>query len=113
MPALLHGLRILVPGINAALRKAAVLSVVRAPVFVALPLTIRYVFDHAIPGRDVGAIALLGVAVLGLYLADGAIQLVLRRQAARFATGSVAAVRQSLADRVYALPPSWHDTQDR
>jgi ABC-type multidrug transport system fused ATPase/permease subunit len=106
------GLQRLVPGLGRAIALAGLLSVVRSPVFVAVPWSVRRIFDDAIPHRDGGQIVELGLAMLALYLLDALVLHTLRRRAARFATEAVAEVRQALAVRLHALPRTWHDSQD-
>jgi ATP-binding cassette subfamily B protein len=109
---LLTPLRELLPGLDRAIRSAAVLALLRAPVLVAVPLSIREIFDHAIPAEDGEAVVRLGVVMLVLYVVDAVVLMVVRRRASRFAVDGVARVRHDLVARLYALPRSWHDAQD-
>jgi ATP-binding cassette, subfamily B, bacterial len=60
------------------------------------PLIMRDLIDHAIPSRDVHRLILLALAMLGIPIVNGALNVVQRRINARVGEGVICDLRQAL-----------------
>lgn len=75
-------------------------------------LIVRYVFDQAIPARDVTRLLLASLVVLLLYLANDGATLWLRFQTLRVVKRAIAVLRGELLKKLYALSREYYSHAD-
>ncbi len=88
---------------------AAAQTALAAPVV----LLVKYLFDRALPARDVGGLAAAAGAIAGLSLGGAALSLWSRRKTLEATKSVVSEYRAELLERVQQAPRAWHDKSAR
>ena len=84
----------------------------QAGLFVVIGLLVRRAFDREIPGGHVGALALIGAALLGVAVASSILAVWMRYLVLRAVKDAISRLRVSLLERLNALPAAWFDRAD-
>jgi ABC-type multidrug transport system fused ATPase/permease subunit len=87
-------------------------AVVQAGLFVVIGLLVRRAFDREIPGGHVGALAIIGAALLGVALASAGLTVWMRYLVLRAVKDAISRLRVALLERLNALPAAWFDRAD-
>jgi ATP-binding cassette subfamily B protein len=91
---------------------AVLTAAVQAALLLPVAALIRHLIDTDVPQGDDGAIVVGGALILALYLASNALRLVSIVLVGRTAKDGVTRLRRDLFERLYSLPPAWHDKQE-
>ena len=75
---------------------AVLAAVVQSFLVLPIGLLVKRAFDVDIPNKDAGGLALLGVGVLGLFLAEAGVRLLVRRLVVGITQAVVMRVRQDM-----------------
>lgn len=87
-------------------------SVVQSLVFLPIAALVGSVFDAVIPSRDLATLVRVCCAIVGLYLASGALALVTRKLAQNSTKRAVSRLRETLVSRLLSLPRGYFDEAD-
>lgn len=87
-------------------------SAVQSLLVVPIALLVRYVFDTAIPAKDLSAFIWVGGGILALNLLDTALSLWLRQMMLGITKVAIRQLRSELLARLYTLPRSFYDQAD-
>lgn len=108
-------LRLLLPLVRGSRRRllaSLVGAVAQAGLLVVVGLLIRRAFDREIPGDHVGALALIGAALLGVAVASAGLAVWMRYLVLRAVKDAISRLRVALLERLNALPAAWFDHAD-
>jgi ABC-type multidrug transport system fused ATPase/permease subunit len=86
------------------------LSVLQALLLIPIAGLVQHAFDSQIPSGDAGAVAVTGVVILVLYVANAVVSLVTRYVSLKVNKRAVAQLRIALIERLYALNRSELDS---
>jgi ABC-type multidrug transport system fused ATPase/permease subunit len=86
------------------------LSVLQALLLIPIAGLVQHAFDSQIPRGDAGAVAITGVVILVLYVANAVVSLVTRYVSLKVNKRAVAQLRIALIERLYALNRSELDS---
>ncbi|HEX3874287.1 MAG TPA: ABC transporter ATP-binding protein, partial [Solirubrobacteraceae bacterium] len=99
----------LVAHTRALIAASLVIATIQAAVLLPVALLVKRIFDRQIPAHDTTGIILSGGAALGLYALSSLLTVISRVIVVGATKSSVTALRERVADRLYALPRSWFD----
>jgi ATP-binding cassette subfamily B protein len=108
-------LRLLLPLLRGSRRRllaSLLVTVAQAGLLVVIGLLVRRAFDREIPGNHVGALALIGAALLGVALASAALTVWMRYLVLGAVKDAVSRLRVALIEQLNALPAVWFDRAD-
>lgn len=88
-------------------------SIGQALFVVPITLLVRYAFDHVIPAGDFRGLVLVGLAILGLNLANSGIVLWTRYAMLKITKHVIRAIRSELLERLYTLSRTYYSQADR
>jgi len=91
---------------------SVVASVAQSLVLLPTIFLLPYIFDTVIPAGNIPLLAILGLAILGLYLINGALALSTFTVTLRLTKKVVAALRIEVLTRFYSLPRQFYDRAD-
>lgn len=94
-------------GSEASIAACCVLAVSQFALVVPTLFIVRFIFDTAVPARDVTLLLYAGLAMAGLSLAHGAVTLVLRRLALSVTKRVIRDIRADLIEKLYTLSRSY------
>jgi ABC-type multidrug transport system fused ATPase/permease subunit len=91
---------------------SAALAAGQAALLIPVGLLIKNAFDEAIPDGDVGALVRVGVLLLALFIASGALGLWTRWIVLAATKEAIARLRMALLERLQTLPTTWFDRNE-
>jgi ATP-binding cassette, subfamily B, bacterial len=83
---------------------ATIGGIAQSVVLIPIVFLVRYAFDGLIPTGDLGGLVLVGVVMIGLYIASGVLMLWSRKLALRSTRHAVQGLREQLIGKVQRLP---------
>jgi ABC-type multidrug transport system fused ATPase/permease subunit len=89
-----------------------ILSAGQSLLVVPIALLVRYVFDTAIPAKDLNVFILIGCEILALNVLDTAIVVWLRHMMLTITKIAIRRMRTELLARFYTLPRTFYDQSD-
>ena len=100
-------------GFRRLLAVTVAVSVAQGMLLVPIAALVARVFDHQIPHRQAGGVAVSGLLILGLYVASAGLGLLTRYISLKINKGAVARLRVMLIERLYTLPKAELDRASR
>jgi ABC-type multidrug transport system fused ATPase/permease subunit len=88
-------------------------AALQSALLIPIAFLVQRVFDTLLPRSDGTGVVLAGAAMLALYLASGALNLLSRGLVVRSTKRAIAELRHELLSRLYAMAPTWHDRRGR
>jgi ABC-type multidrug transport system fused ATPase/permease subunit len=79
-------------------------GIAQALLLIPIVFLMRHAFDQLIPAGDLPAVAMIGAAIVALYVAAGGLMLASRAVGLRATTGATARLREQLVTKIHRLP---------
>ncbi len=88
-------------------------STAQAALIIPILLLVRYIFDVAIPAKDVVVLIYIGLAIIGIRLINAATTLFLRKINIKIVTTAIFKLREDLMIKVLSLSRSFYTHEDQ
>ncbi len=88
-------------------------STAQATLIIPILLLVRYIFDVAIPAKDVVVLIYIGLAIIGIRLINAATTLFLRKINIKIVTTAIFKLREDLMIKVLSLSRSFYTHEDQ